>query len=187
MLEDYAFSVLACLDAYEATADLSYFKFAHAITETMIARFYDATGGGFFDSEPAPEGKSLGVLGTRRKPLQDSPTPAGNPMAAIALARLHHYTGDRSYFDKAEQTLETFAGVAEQFGIFAATYGIAVAHLLESPLQVVVIGEDEGARELFAIADARFAFNKATLHFARNQVVAANLQPVLADTLPSLR
>jgi uncharacterized protein YyaL (SSP411 family) len=186
MLEDYAFTALACLDAYEATADLSYFKFAHAITDAMIARFYDATGGGFFDSEPAAEGKSLGVLGTRRKPLQDSPTPAGNPMAAIALARLHHYTGDRGYLDKAEQTLETFAGVAEQFGIFAATYGIAVAHLLESPLQVVVIGEDEGAGELLSTAIASFAFSKTTLRFTRNQVIAANLPPVLAATLPSL-
>ncbi len=126
LLDDYAFTALACLDAYEATADLSYFKFAHAITDAMIARFYDATSGGFFDSEPAAEGTSLGVLATRRKPLQDSPTPAGNPMAAIALVRLHHYTGDAGYRDKAEQTLETFAGVAEQFGIFAASYGIAV-------------------------------------------------------------
>jgi uncharacterized protein YyaL (SSP411 family) len=186
LLEDYAFTALACLDAYEATADLSYFKFAHAITDAMVARFYDATGGGFFDSEPAEDGKSLGVLATRRKPLQDSPTPAGNPMAAIALMRLHHYTGDGGYRDKAEQTLETFAGAAEQFGIFAATYGIAVAHLLESPLQVVVIGEDECARELLATAITPFAFNKATLRFASNQVVAANLPPVLASTLPGL-
>ena len=133
LLEDYAFTALACLDAYEATADLSYFKFAHEIMDAMISRFYDATSGGFFDSEPAAEGQSLGVLATRRKPLQDSPTPAGNPMAAIALTRLHHYTGDAGYRDKAEQTLETFAGVADQFGIFAATYGIAVAHLLENP------------------------------------------------------
>ncbi len=186
MLEDYAFTALACLDAYEATADLSYFKFAHAITDAMIARFYDATGGGFFDSEPAAEGQSLGVLATRRKPLQDSPTPAGNPMAAIALARLHLYTGDAAYHDKAEQTLETFAGVAEQFGIFAATYGIAVVHLLESPVQVVVIGEDEAAAELLAAAVAPFAFNKATLRLAGNQVAAANLPPALAATLPGL-
>ena len=86
MLDDYAFTALACLDAYEATADLSYFKFAQSIADAMIARFFDATSGGFFDSEPAADGKSLGVLATRRKPLQDSPTPAGNPMAAIALA-----------------------------------------------------------------------------------------------------
>ncbi len=189
LLDDYAFTALACLDAYEATADLSYFKFAHAIADAMIARFFDATSGGFFDSEPAAEGKSLGVLATRRKPLQDSPTPAGNPMAAIALVRLHHYTGDAAYHDKAEQTLETFAGVAEQFGIFAATYGIAVVHLLESPAQVVVIAEDgdEGtAAEIHAAAVTPFAFNKSTLRLAANQAVAENLPPVLAATIPNL-
>jgi len=187
LLDDYAFTALACLDAYEATADLSYFKFARAITDAMIARFFDATSGGFFDSEPAADGMSLGVLATRRKPLQDSPTPAGNPMAAIALARLHHYTGDASYRDKAEQTLETFAGVAEQFGIFAATYGIAVVHLLESPVQVVVIAEDiDSTRDLYAAAVAPFAFNKTTLRLAANQAVAENLPPVLAATIPNL-
>jgi hypothetical protein len=186
LLEDYAFTALACLDAYEATSDLSYFKFSRAIADAMIARFYDATSGGFFDNEPAAEGASLGVLATRRKPLQDSPTPAGNPMAAIALIRLHHYTGDAGYRDKAEQTLETFAGVAEQFGIFAATYGIAVVHLLEAPVQVVVIAEDDGAADLLAVAAAPFAFNKATLRLAGNQVVAENLPPVLAATLPGL-
>jgi uncharacterized protein len=185
LLDDYSFTALACLDAYEATADLSYFKFAQAITDGMIARFFDATSGGFFDSEPAADGKSLGVLATRRKPLQDSPTPAGNPMAAIALVRLHHYTGDAGYRDKAEQTLETFAGVAEQFGIFAATYGIAVVHLLESPVQVVVIAENDGA-ELYAAAVAPFAFNKTTLRLTANQAVAENLPPVLAGTIPHL-
>ena len=189
MLEDYAFTVLACLDAYEATADLSYFKFARALANSMIARFFDRTSGGFFDSEPAADGKSLGVLATRRKPLQDSPTPAGNPMAAIALARLHHYTGDAGYRDQAETTLETFAGVAEQFGIFAATYGTAVVHLLESPVQVVVIaGEDSGAvaDELYAAAVAPFAFPKSTLRLAANQAAAANLPPTLAATIPNL-
>jgi uncharacterized protein len=118
--------------------------------------------------------------------LQDSPTPAGNPMAAIALARLHHYTGDAGYHDKAEQTLETFAGAAEQFGIFAATYGIAVAHLLESPVQVVVVGEDEAATNLLAEAVWPFAFSKTTLRLAANQVASANLPPALAATLPSI-
>ncbi len=189
LLDDYAFTALACLDAYETTTDLSYFKFARSISDAMIARFFDATSGGFFDSQPPAERKSLGVLGTRRKPLQDSPTPAGNPMAAIALMRLHHYTGDASYRDKAEQTLETFAGLAEPYGIFAATYGIAVIHWLESPVQVVVIAGNEvdsAADELLAVAIAPFAFNKTTLRLEADQVVAANLPPVLASTLPNL-
>src|SRR5208282_737820 len=139
LLDDYAATALACLDAYEATADLSYFKFGQAIADAMVAKFFDAVSGGFFDAEPVSGAKSLGVLSTRRKPVQDSPTPAGNPMAAIALLRLHHYTGDVGYRDKVELTLETFAGVAEQFGIFAATYGIAVLHWLENSVQVVVV------------------------------------------------
>jgi uncharacterized protein YyaL (SSP411 family) len=189
MLEDYAFTALACLDAYEATADLSYFKFAQAITDSMIARFYDATSGGFFDSEAATDGKNLGVLATRRKPLQDSPTPAGNPMAAIALLRLHHYTGNAAYRDKAEQTLETFAGVAEQFGIFAATYGTAVVHYLESPTQVVVISDEkdqDAAEKLHAAAVSSFAFPKSTIRIAANQATAQNLPPGLAATIPHL-
>src|SRR3984957_549790 len=200
LLDDYAFTALASLDAYEATADLSYFKFAQAIVDTMIAKFHDPTAGGFFDSEPPAEGKGLGVLATQRKPLQDSPTPAGNPMAAIALVRLHHYTGEATYREKAEKTLEIFAGVAEQFGIFAATYGIAVAHFLESPIQVVVIagnasseggsaergsakgesgkrGPAESAAELQAAANAAFAFNKSTLRLTANEAVPKNLPP----------
>jgi uncharacterized protein YyaL (SSP411 family) len=189
LLDDYAATALACLDAYEATADLSYFKFARAIGDAMIARFFDAVSGGFFDAEPAADGRSLGVLGTRRKPLQDSPTPAGNPMAAIVLLRLHHYTCDSAYRDKAEQTLETFAGVAEQFGIFAATYGIAVLHLLENPVQVVVIADHEQgetAQSLAAVAVAPFAFNKSVLRLTANQAVAGNLPPALAATIPNL-
>jgi uncharacterized protein len=187
LLDDYAFTAIACLDAYEASADLSYFKFAQAIADAMIERFFDSTSGGFFDSEPGSDGANLGVLATRRKPLQDSPTPAGNPMAAIALLRMHHYTGDEAYRDKAEQTLETFAGVAEQFGIFAATYGIAVLHLLESPVQVVVVnGEDGNADSLERAALAEFAFAKSSLRLAANQVVPSNLPPLLAATLPHL-
>jgi uncharacterized protein len=189
MLEDYAFTTLACLDAYEATTDLSYFKFARLIGDAMIARFYDSTSGGFFDSKPASESVRLGVLAMPRKPLQDSPTPAGNPMAAIALLRLHHYTDDPSYRDKAEQTLEAFAGVAEQFGIFAATYGIAIVHWLESPVQVVVVAGDhdpDTADALQAAAIAPFAFRKTTLRLSSSQAVAENLPPVLASTIPNL-
>src|SRR5207249_4130432 len=51
LLDDYAFTVNACLDAYETTADLSYFNFAQRIADAMLSRFYDETGGGFFDTQ----------------------------------------------------------------------------------------------------------------------------------------
>ena len=187
VLDDYAFAVIACLDAYEATADLSYFRFARSIGEAMVAGFFDPVGGGFFDTRAASDEKAaLGILGTRRKPFQDSPTPAGNSAAAIALLRLHGYSNDASYRDKAEQTLEVYAGVAGQHGIFAATYGLAVVRFLQPHRQVVIVGKDETATELYRAAVRPLGLSNAVLRLDADKAVALNLPPALAETIPNL-
>jgi hypothetical protein len=183
MLDDYAFTALAALDAYEATADISYFNFSRKIVDAMIARFYDQTSGGFFDSENKG---ALGALTTRRKPFQDSPTPAGNSAAAIALLRMYAYTNDSGYRDKAEATLEVFAGITEQYGMFSATYALAAVWLLEGHTQVVVVGNDERARQLYAAAVAPFAVNKAVLKVSDSAATPQNLPPALAEVIPHL-
>ncbi|HTK94395.1 MAG TPA: thioredoxin domain-containing protein [Terriglobales bacterium] len=185
MLDDYAYTAIACLDAYEATADLSYFNFAKKIVDRMVDRFFDPVGSGFFDTASGEQG-ALGALSARRKPFQDSPTPAGNPSAAIALLRMHAYTNDNAYREKAEDTLEVFAGVADQFGIYAGTYGIAAVLFSAPHTQVVVIGEDERAQQLEAAALAPFALNKAVLRIAHNDVVPQNLPPALAESIANL-
>jgi uncharacterized protein YyaL (SSP411 family) len=184
LLDDYAFTAIACLDAYEATADLSYFNFARRITDAMIARFFDPVGGGFFD-RPKESANALGVLGTRRKPFQDSPTPAGNSMAVIALVRMHSYTNDQGYWDKAEQTMDVFAGVAEQYGIFAATYAVAGVYLSRPHIQVVVAGGDS-AEELCRAAIAPFALNKSVIRLTENELAPQNLPPTLGTSVPSI-
>jgi len=188
VLDDYAFTVIACLDAYEATADLSYFRFARAIADATVAAFFDPAEGGFFDTRSSgPEEKAaLGILGTLRKPFQDSPTPAGNSAAAIALLRLHGYSGDASYRDKAEQTLEVYAGVAGQHGIFAATYGLAVIHFATSHRQVVVVGSDESAAKLYRAAVGPLSLTTAVLRLDADKAVPQNLPPALAETIPHL-
>jgi uncharacterized protein YyaL (SSP411 family) len=204
VLDDYAFAVIACLDAYEATADLSYYRFARAIADAMVAGFFDPAGGGFFDTRgdtrgAAAEPAALGLLGTRRKPFQDSPTPAGNAAAAIALLRLHGYANDSSndslngstnneasYRDRAEQTLEVYAGVAGQHGIFASTYGLAVVHFTLPHTQVVVVGKDEAAAELYRAAGRSLELNTAVLRLDADNAVAQNLPPALAGTIPNL-
>ncbi len=187
MLDDYAFTTIACLDAYCATADLTYFKFARSIGDAMIARFHDSTSGGFFDmdSQADPTGL-LGALTARRKPLQDSPTPAGNSAAAIAMMRLFHFTNDSKYKDVGEDTLEAFAGIVNHFGIFAATFGIALRLFVEPAIQVVVIGDDAAAEELHAAALAHFALNKEVIRLPAVHVIAQNLPPSLAETIPQL-
>ncbi len=186
VLDDYAFTVVACLDAYQATADLSYFNFARRIANAMVERFFDPVSGGFFDTETTSNQKVLGVLGTRRKPFQDSPTPAGNSVAAIALLRLYGYTNDASLRDRAEQTIEVLAGLAAQYGLFAATYGIAAVHLSQPHTQIVIIGDDELAGPLHDAAVAPYSATKAVLMLAANKAVAQNLPPALAETIPQL-
>ncbi len=187
MLDDYAFTTLACLDAYEVTGAISYFNFARRIADEMIKRFADTASGGFFDTEASLEERlQLGALSARRKPFQDSPTPAGNPGAAIALLRLHAYTNEGRYHDIAEATLKIFAGAAEQFGIYAGTYGIAATWLSRAHTQVVVVGEDEKADALLKAAIAPFAVNKSVVHLTDSEAVAQNLPPVLAETVPNL-
>jgi hypothetical protein len=187
VLDDYAFTVIACLDAYEATTDLSYFKFAGRIADAMVAQFFDPVSGGFFDTgKTSSDEKVLGVLSTRRKPFQDSPTPAGNSMAAIALLRLHAYTNDKNLRDKAEQTIEVIAGLAAQYGLFVATYGIAAVHLSHPHTQIVIVGNDELAGRLYNAAVAPYSASKAVLKLSANQVVPQNLPRALAETIPQL-
>lgn len=183
-LDDYAFTAIACLDAYESTADLTYFREAQQITDLMIEKFYDPTSGGFFDSEPGKD--SLGVLATPRKPFQDSPTPAGNPMAAIALLRLHSYTADQHYNEKAQRTLGLLSGAAGQYGLFAATYGIAAVYASTPHTQVVIVGEDEVASHLYSQAVSSAVFGRSVLKLKFSQCVAPNLPPALAATVPEL-
>jgi uncharacterized protein YyaL (SSP411 family) len=187
VLDDYASTALACLDAYEATTDLSYFKFATQIADAMVAKFFDPLSGGFFDTgKISSDEKVLGVLSTRRKPFQDSPTPAGNSMAAIALLRLHAYTNDKNLRDKAEQTIEVIAGLAAQYGLFVATYGIAAVHLSHPHTQIVIVGNDELAGRLYNAAVAPYSAGKAVLKLSANQAVPQNLPTALAETIPQV-
>src|SRR5580692_1928645 len=187
VLDDYAFTAVACLDAYEATTDLSYFNFARHIADAMVEQFFDPVSGGFFDTgKVSSDEKVLGVLSTRRKPFQDSPTPAGNSVAAIALLRLHAYTNDNNLRDKAGQTIEVIAGLAAQYGLFIATYGIAAVHLAHPHTQIVIVGNDELAGRLYNAAVAPYSASKAVLMLSANQAVPQNLPPALAETIPQL-
>ena len=181
-LEDYAFVANAALDAWETTGELSYFNAARQIADAMQARFYDRSGGGFWDT--IPDGGAIGALAARRKPLQDSPTPAGNATAATALLRLAALTGEDEYQRRALETIETFAGIVEHFGLYAASFGLALRRAVEGTVQVCVMGEGAGAEELAAAAMAGYAVNRSVIRLRWDQL--ETLPPALSETLPYL-
>ena len=183
-LDDYAFTVHACVDGWMASGEMKHYDAAVKLADAMIARFYDQTVGAFYDTaNPVAGAVPLGALGARRKPLQDSPTPAGNPTAASALVRLESLSGRDAYREIAEDTLGSFTGIVEHFGLYAGSYGLALERLLLDPVQVVVVGSGAEADRLESIALARFAVNKSVIRIAPENLVAGGLPKALADTL----
>jgi uncharacterized protein YyaL (SSP411 family) len=219
VLDDYGFLANACLDAWETTGNLHYFNVARDLAGILLDRFCDtqpqapqegsvevvdelgqaelgrAESHGFFDTEQLPN--AIGALVTRRKPLQDSPTPSGNALAAMLLLRLHELTGNALYRDRAIDTLETFGGIVEHFGLYAASYGLALRRAIEGGLQICIVSPSLGSREvdspeadspeaddLASAALSTYAANKSVVRLTRAQL--ATLPLALAETLPHL-
>ena len=185
-LDDYAFTIHACIDAWIASGEMRYCHAAVKLADAMIARFHDDADGGFFDTAASDGASLLGALSARRKPLQDSPTPAGNPTAASALLRLETLSGRKEYREIAEETLAAFAGVVEHFGLYAGSYALALEQFLLAPVQVVIVGSGAGAEEFEALASANFAVNKTVVRIAPERLVTGCLPEALAEMLLNL-
>jgi uncharacterized protein len=184
-LDDQVFAAAALLDGFEATLNPRHFDLAERAMRLVIEKYADREDGGFFDR--AADAPPLGGFDVRRKPVQDSPTPAGNAVAIVVLDRLHEYTGKNEYREQAHIALEAFSGIASRYGMFAATYGLATALHARHPLQVVITGayEDENARELERAACLFYRFGKAVLRVTPKPNYEA-LPTALRQILPEL-
>ena len=102
-LDDHAFLLAALLELLQSQFASEDLAFAAALADRLLAAFEDAERGGFYftshDHEP---------LILRTKPGYDSATPSGNGVAAVALQRLGHLTGDGRYLTAAERTIRVF-------------------------------------------------------------------------------
>jgi uncharacterized protein YyaL (SSP411 family) len=187
LLEDQVFIIAALLDAYEITGKKFYFERALELMETTVRRFWDEKEAGFFDTAQDLADRH-GSLTTTRKPFQDSPTPAANAVAAQVLDRLDVLADREDFGEKAEATMALFAPKAGQYGLFAATYGLALIHHLRAPVDVVVVGSatDDRTLSLLRAAYETPRAGKRVFAFEPGIVQARDLAAGLAATLPEL-
>ena len=189
VLEDQVYLIHALLDAYESTCDSGYFKRAEEAMGLCLKHFWDEKGGGFFD-RPVGAPPIAEELEIPRKPFQDSPTPGANSVAAMALDRLHGYTLKDDYRQKAQRTLEAFAGAVPVYGFFAASYGLAATLHARHPIKVAIVGPKGETRELERTAHGVFRVGKSVLVFDLEQVTEDSLPELpegLALTVPHLK
>jgi uncharacterized protein len=104
LLSGYANLCAGALDLYEATLEPAHLDFAIALADAMLAKFYDAANGGFYDSAAGPRELIL-----RCKDDYDGAEPSGNAVAVLALLRLAAMTDEKRYAAAAEKTLHLLA------------------------------------------------------------------------------
>jgi uncharacterized protein len=186
LIEDQVHMANALLDAFEVTLDKHYFDLAEHLVQFALGQFWDAEHGGFFDTPR--NGGAVGALASQRKPFQDSPTPAANPVAAIALQRLFHLTENTDYRDKAETILKIFSEPASKYGLYAATYGIALALYYQQPLKVLILGEGDALRMDALVKETSkfFRIGKTVFQLSKQQVNAETLPPALLSLARNL-
>ena len=99
------------------------------------------------------------------------------------MIRLEELSGRKEYREIAEETLESFAGIVEHFGLYAGSYGLALEHLLLDPMQVAIVGAGSEADQLEALAMARYSISKSVFRFHPGQLVPGGLPEALAQTI----
>ena len=132
LLPDYAYLVIALVDAYGHTSSRRYLDEARRLAGLMIDIFWDEGSGGFFD---IPQDlRAVGNLKVRYKPIGD------NVPAIEAVILLFNSTHDKAYRRWAETALSSFVPVYRQYGEAAAGYALAVHRFLCPPIEVSVVG-----------------------------------------------
>jgi uncharacterized protein YyaL (SSP411 family) len=174
LLDAYANLCAGVLELYQATLNPEHLQFAIDLADGMIARFYDADTGGFWQS--SAEAKDL-IL--RIKDDYDGAEPSGNSVAALAMLKLAAICDEPRYREAGEKTVRLFAERLHQLPQGLPLMLHALDFMLEEPRRVVIAGafEKEKTGALLAAAHAVYQPNK---------VVLGNVGPVeeFARTLP---
>jgi uncharacterized protein YyaL (SSP411 family) len=143
MLEDQVFTAMAAIDAFEFSGDLGWLEWVGAIMHRVWSDYLDIEGGGLFDLARNRSGE--GLLPAVAKPVQDAPTPSGNGMAGLALARLAELTGASVWKERRDAVVSSNAGRAAELGLHGATILLAIDWVVQPATHLVIIEDGDGA------------------------------------------
>ncbi len=179
-LDDYACTIDALVELYQATFSSQYLDQALELASQMVAHFKDPNAGGFFYTADDHE-----TLIARNKDAHDSATPSGNGMAATALLRLARLTANTDFEQAAYDTLEMLSGQMAENPMSSGQALLALDFLIGPAHEFAIVDgdhRDETTDVLRALHD-RFVPNKVLLRRPKNvddEALPSALQPVLS-------
>jgi uncharacterized protein YyaL (SSP411 family) len=136
LLDDYAFTITAFIELYQATFDEQWLIEANKITGYALEYFFDTSSGMFFYTH-----NQYADLIARKMELSDNVIPSSNSEMAKNLFLLGHFLYKDEYISKAKQMLINVEADVQRNIYFYANWGIVQA-LFTSPLYEVAIMGD---------------------------------------------
>jgi Highly conserved protein containing a thioredoxin domain len=167
-LEDYAFTIEACVVLFEVTGEKSWLELAQQLTERSIAQFYDQENMFFyFTSEKQTE------LITRTVEVYDNVIPSSNSVMARNLFRLSYLLDRPDYKKIAQDMLERMTGNMAEYPSEYNNWAQLFLDFTTNHKEVVVVG-----------ADAIELLKKLNKHYLPNVIFCAS---TTACDLPLLK
>lgn len=158
-LDDYAFLIASFLDLYEATGDITWLGSAIELDGTLEKHYEDKPGGAFFMTSDDHE-----KLLAREKPGNDGAIPSGNSVAVFNLLRLHEFTTNDTYRQRAQRALQALSGTLKANPLAMSELLLALDFQLEEPKAIVIVtpqGRRSEAAPLLARLRSTFLPNRA--------------------------
>lgn len=163
LLDDQVQIAAAALDAFELTGDRQWLEWCAALMERTWHDHHDAEAGGLFDTPRGVGGE--GLLPSPAKPVQDTPTPSPNGVAALTAARLGAHLDSEEWKGRHRDLVRAFAGRAAELGLYGATFLMAMSWALAPVTHLVIVGDDAEADRMHRRALSTFIPRKVVQRF----------------------
>jgi uncharacterized protein YyaL (SSP411 family) len=154
--DDYAYTVQALLDLYQASGQISWFKHAVRLQQLMTEEFGDAQDGAFYFSSASGE-----VALVREKPSSDNTMPSANSVAVLNLLRFYELTSDDAYRVQADAAIRYLDAALSRSPAAAPDLLQSLDFFLDDAKAIVIVtaGGREDALPFLQVLGATFLPN----------------------------
>ena len=146
--DDYALLIDALINLYEATFERRWLTEALALSDQLIALFWDTDEGGFFYT-----GTDAETLVARSKHLIGGAEPAANEIAALAFCRLEALCGRADLGEKADHIIRAYQLLLDRAPRALSASALAGAWRSGKGQEIAIVGaaDDPTVAEFLAV------------------------------------
>ena len=137
LLDDYAFTISAFIDLYQATFDEKWLHKADELTDYTILHFFDNTSGMFYYTAD-----NHSDLIARKMEISDNVIPSSNSEMAMNLFLLGNYFNNESFIQKSMQMLKNVQKNLQQNIFSYSNWGELGIHFIKPVYEVAIVGSD---------------------------------------------